>query len=208
MYVYRDTLIGFLMLTNHWCLLSLSTGSLWNDMCSHSFLSLPSSLASHAATESYLHASHQQSLEFSSNNPSTAQHKLCNHLLMTFILLQQFKYMDSCYNSPSYMIPAFYTEQQSAGAYKPPSSLLVLHAAIWSILINAHLWPPSPAYDIMVGRVYCACATQVEGKGGATTPPDQSRVQKVQLTTRWNDNLEYKTPSTTAKLCSLTTRQP
>ena len=40
MYVYDDTLIRFWMLTNHWCLLLTSVGSLWNDKCSHSVLLL------------------------------------------------------------------------------------------------------------------------------------------------------------------------
>ena len=41
-----------------------------------------------------------------------------------------FKHIDSCYDSPSY---AFCAVQRSTRAYKPSSSVLVLHAALWGL---------------------------------------------------------------------------
>ena len=132
---------------SHWCLLPLSVGSLWKDKSLHVSLSLllvhPGikqffgiTLATvtnkhNPAEDSTLHSQTISKLPSSLStkfwSTLTNQHKL----QQTITLSSQFKCIDSCYNSPAYMIPAFCTVQQPLVACTPAPSFLVLHARLW-----------------------------------------------------------------------------
>ena len=147
------------MLTNHWCLLSLSVGSLWKDRRSHSFLSL---LLVHPGIEQFLGITCSNRillyahlrLNFRSNsvnNPAQiSQHTYTGHSHFH-------NYSNTQTAATTHLRTGFPLFVQNSNQLELTSSRLLslFYTRLYGvILIRAHFWPPSARVTSWWNRVY------------------------------------------------------